>query len=228
MVEPAQIEEWNRTVAGAHPRDVLQFAYSMFSPNITLASSFGMEDVLLIHYAAQVADRPDVFCLNTDLLFPETMALIESIQSRYALTYRDIRPKLTLAEQSAQHGEKLWENNPDACCGIRKVEPLARALGGYTAWITGIRRDQTPNRANAQWIEWDPKFNLIKVNPLVTWTADEVRHVVQSLDIPYNPLHDQGYPSIGCWPCTRPVKAGEDPRAGRWAQFDKTECGLHL
>ncbi|MBX5467919.1 MAG: phosphoadenylyl-sulfate reductase [Firmicutes bacterium] len=210
------------------PRDILAFVYAHAAPNtVTLASSFGLEDVLLLHWAAAITPCPDVFCLDTGLLFPETYALIETLKARYRFRLRRIAPSLTLAQQRATFGPELWRRDPDACCRLRKVEPLGRALEGYAVWITGIRREQTPARRHAQWVEADAATGRIKVNPLAHWTGARVRQAVEALGVPYNPLHDQGYPSLGCWPCTRPVRPGEDPRAGRWPGFAKTECGIH-
>jgi phosphoadenosine phosphosulfate reductase len=131
-------------------------------------------------------------------------------------------------EQAAQHGPRLWERDPDACCALRKVEPLQRALAGFNAWITAIRRDQSPDRGDAPEIEWNAAHGINKINPLVAWTSGDVWAYVREHDVPYNPLHDASYPSIGCWPCTSPVTPGEDSRAGRWRGMAKTECGIHL
>lgn len=210
------------------PEKILTWAFETFGDGVTLASSFGLEDVMLIDIASRVTAQPDVFFLDTDLLFHETYQTVEAIVARYSIRLRRISPALTLAQQTEQHGEALWSHDPDACCGIRKVEPLNRALEGYQAWVTGVRREQSPTRATAEAVEWDAKHGLIKINPLVMLTAENVRDWVRTHDVPYNPLHDQGFPSIGCMPCTRAVKPGEDPRAGRWSGFDKKECGLHI
>ncbi len=207
---------------------VLRWAYQQFGPlEIGLACSFGAEDVALVDMVARLCPGARVFYLDTDVLFPETYALIERVKARYDIDLKRYQPLLTLAEQAARHGEAVWTADPDACCGIRKIEPLKRALGEHEAWITGIRREQAPTRANAQVVEWDAKFGLVKVNPLATWTEQDVWTYILANDVPYNPLHDQGYPSIGCTHCTRAVRQGEDPRAGRWSGFAKTECGLH-
>jgi phosphoadenosine phosphosulfate reductase len=134
---------------------------------------------------------------------------------------------LTPQQQAESHGDALWASHPDQCCQLRKVEPLTRVLQGYDAWITGIRRDQAMSRANAGLIEWDQKFELVKVNPLARWTWTDVWTYIKVYEVPYNPLHDRSYPSIGCTYCTAPVASGDDPRAGRWKNFSKTECGLH-
>jgi phosphoadenosine phosphosulfate reductase len=220
-------DSWNDEYVDRDPRDLLARVYARYGSDVTLASSFGAEDVVLIDMACQVVKTPDVFCLDTGLLFPETYQLIDRIQARYALRFRSIAPRQTVAQQANEFGEALWARNPNQCCALRKVEPLLRALDGRPAWITGIRRDQAPSRQHAALIEWDPAHDLIKVNPLAYWTDVMVWDYIRSHHLEYNPLHDQNYPSIGCLPCTRPVQPGESARAGRWAGFEKTECGLH-
>ena len=208
--------------------ELVSFALERFSPRVAIASSFGAEDVVLIHLAAQAGRDFRVFTLDTDFLFRETYELIDDIERRYKIKVERTRPRLSPEEQAASFGEALWSRQPDRCCNIRKVEPLTHMLGELDAWVTGIRRDQAPTRANARKLEWDAKFSLIKFNPLADWKWGEVWDYIRSHDIPYNPLHDQGYPSIGCTHCTRQVQAGEDLRAGRWTGFQKTECGLHV
>jgi len=214
-------ENWNA-------EEIVRWGLGQFQPNIAIASSFGAEDVVLIDIAARL--RPDfrVFTLDTDFLFPETYALIKQIEGQYGLKIERARSRYTPEEQAAAHGPALWSRQPDQCCNLRKVEPLTEKLCGLTAWITGIRRDQAPTRANAKKLEWDKKFGLVKLNPLADWTWDQVWEYIRANDVPYNPLHDQNYPSIGCTYCTRPVQPGEDQRAGRWSGFQKTECGLHV
>ncbi len=199
-------------------------------PKLGFATGLGVEGCVLLDLAAKEGVALDVFTLDTGLLFPETYALWRRLEARYGITIRAVTPPVTVEEQAARHGDALWARDPDACCKIRKVEPLAAAVAaaGFTAWISAIRRDQTPERANARVVERDAKFGLVKVNPLVRWTSTDVwRHVLAN-DVPYNPLHDQGFPSIGCAPCTTAVAPGEDPRAGRWRGTAKTECGIHL
>ncbi|MGO8734172.1 MAG: phosphoadenylyl-sulfate reductase [Terriglobia bacterium] len=216
----AEAETWSAA-------ELVDFGLQRFSPKIAIASSFGAEDVVLIDLAAQI--RPDfrVFTLDTDFLFPETYALIDDLERRLHIKVERTRPRLTPEEQAQEFGAALWSREPDQCCNIRKVEPLTKKLGDLDAWITGIRRDQAPTRANARKLDWDAKFGLVKINPLADWTWEQVWDYIRSHQVPYNPLHDQSYPSIGCTYCTRPVQAGEDPRAGRWTGFQKTECGLH-
>ncbi|HTJ42531.1 MAG TPA: phosphoadenylyl-sulfate reductase [Kofleriaceae bacterium] len=204
---------------GKSALDILRYAADRFAPRITCATSLGAEDCVLIDLIGSAKLPIDFFTLDTGVLFPETYALWQKLEARYGITIRAVRPVETI--------DRLWETEPDRCCDLRKVKPLRAELGRWGAWITGVRRDQTPDRANAQIVEDDRKFGLIKVNPLVAWTHKDVwRHLVDH-GVPYNPLHDQGYPSIGCEPCTSPVADGEDPRAGRWRGSVKKECGLH-
>ena len=225
VIEEIKLRQAEAETRGA--AELVSFALQQFSPRIAIASSFGAEDVVLIHLAAQV--RPDfrVFTLDTDFLFSETYALIDDLERRYRIKVERTRPRLTPEEQAREFGAALWSREPDQCCNLRKVEPLTKKLSELDAWVTGIRRDQAPTRANARKLDWDAKFGLVKINPLADWTWEQVWEYIRSHEVPYNPLHDQSYPSIGCTYCTRPVQAGEDPRAGRWSGFQKTECGLH-
>ena len=207
--------------------ELIRLALERFDNDAAIASSFGAEDVVLIDLAAKSGLPFRVFTLDTDFLFLETYALIDEIESRYGIEVERCRPKLTPSEQALVHGEALWTREPDRCCGIRKVEPLKEKLATLDAWITGIRRDQAPTRAYARKVEWDEKFGLWKFNPIADWSAEQVWSYIRTNGVAYNPLHDRRYPSIGCTHCTRPVQEGEDPRAGRWAGFAKTECGLH-
>jgi phosphoadenosine phosphosulfate reductase len=207
--------------------EVIAWGRAQFGSDIAIASSFGAEDVVLIDIAAR-AGGVRVFTLDTDFLFPETYTLIDRIESRYALKVERCRASLTPSEQAREHGEALWASRPDACCNLRKVEPLTAKLAELRAWITGIRREQAPTRAKAKRVEWDERFGLVKLNPLVDWTWNDVWQYIHDHDVPYNPLHDAGFPSIGCTYCTRAVAPGEDLRAGRWSGSSKTECGLHV
>ena len=202
------------------PAELLEWAAAEHAPNVAIASSFGAEDVVLIDLAARAGAPVRIFTLDTRVLFPETYALIEQIEERYAVTV-----ERTVPSPGAPDG--LWATDPDRCCYLRKVEPLQQKLATLSAWITGVRRDQAPTRANTRKLEWDAKFGLVKVNPLADWTWAKVWGYIHDHDVPYNPLHDRNYPSIGCTHCTRAVQPGEDPRAGRWSGIAKTECGLH-
>lgn len=207
--------------------EILKLATEKFGTKVTLASSFGAEDVVLIDMLSKIAPATPIFYLDTNKHFAETYETRDRLQNRYGLTFIQMLPVLSLEEQAKIHGDELWKSDPNQCCNIRKVEPLTRVLSQYDAWITGIRREQAPTRANTKKIEWDHKFNLVKFNPLASWTHKDVWNYISAHDVPYNPLHDQNYPSIGCSVCTRQVLPGEDPRAGRWSGFAKTECGLH-
>jgi thioredoxin-dependent adenylylsulfate APS reductase len=206
---------------------VLAFAAERFAPRITFATGFGAEGCVLIDIIARHRLPVDLFTLDTGLLFPETYALWRRLEERYGVVIRAVRPEQTVEEQAAAHGDELWSRDPDRCCALRKLEPLRRALAGFDAWISAIRRDQTPDRANVGVVEPDRRFGLVKVNPLACWSARDVWAHVKAHDVPVNPLHHDGYPSIGCVPCTSRVHPGEDPRAGRWRGRAKTECGLH-
>ncbi|WP_334075689.1 MULTISPECIES: phosphoadenylyl-sulfate reductase [Paenibacillus] len=210
----------------ATPQEVIAWAVETF-PNITFACSFGAEDVVIVDMLQQISPSTDVFYLDTDFHFKETYETRDAMAERYNLDFVRVSPEITPEEQALQYGNELWKSEPNACCNIRKVEPLTRILSKYDAWITGIRRDQAPTRANAKKIEYDVKFGLVKFNPLASWTSEDVWNYIRENDVLYNPLHDRNYPSIGCEHCTRPVMPGEDPRAGRWADSEKTECGLH-
>jgi len=206
--------------------DVLRWAYGEFGDKLCLTCSWQRQSSVLVHMVSELGLDVPVVELDTQLLFPETYATRDALVERYGLKL--IRPGvLSVAEQHKQEGPNLWERNPDRCCHIRKVEPLERALEPYDAWITGIRREQSPTRANARKVEWSERFGVWKVQPLVDWDAKRVQAYIHVNEIPYNPLHDRGYPSIGCIPCTRPVSRDQDERAGRWADSDKIECGIH-
>jgi phosphoadenosine phosphosulfate reductase len=208
------------------PEELLKWAVETF-PSITLACSFGAEDVVLVDMLQKVSPKTDIFYLDTDFHFKETYETRDRLSERYGMSFVQVKPKLTPEEQAALHGEELWKSDPNKCCNIRKVDPLVEILGKYNAWITGIRRDQAPTRANAKKVEYDVKFGLVKFNPLASWTSEDVWNYIRENNVPYNPLHDRNFPSIGCEHCTRPVMPGQDPRAGRWAGTEKTECGLH-
>jgi phosphoadenosine phosphosulfate reductase len=209
------------------PQAVLRWAFAEFGADVALATGFGAEGCVLIDMVARITKGARIFYLDTDLLFPETYALLEQLEARYGIRFERRATRLSLSEQAAEYGEQLWEHQPDLCCQLRKVEPLQEVLTGLRAWITAIRRDQTYARANASIVGRDRKFGLIKINPLATWSIKEVWDYLKQYNVHYNPLYDHGYSSIGCAPCTTLVQIGEDPRAGRWRGMTKTECGLH-
>lgn len=225
-----ELKAWSASFETKPPQDVLAAAIERYGQKMVLACSFGAEDVVLVDMVHRIDPSAPLFYLDTDFLFPETYATRDRIIERYQLKPAQViqvKSLLTPQQQAESHGDALWASHPDQCCQLRKVEPLTRVLKGYDAWITGIRRDQAPSRANAGLIEWDEKFKLIKVNPLARWTWADVWSYIKVYEVPYNPLHDHNYPSIGCTYCTAPVALGDDPRAGRWKSFTKTECGLH-
>ncbi|HEX4485732.1 MAG TPA: phosphoadenylyl-sulfate reductase [Terriglobales bacterium] len=216
-----QAEKWSA-------EEVLRWAFKTYPNKIGMASGFGVEGMVLIDIASRTTKNLEVFTLDTEFLFPETYALIDRVERRYGIQVERLYAELTPEEQERTYGPALWSKTPDQCCNMRKVEPLRKKLASLDAWIAAIRRDQSSARADAGKIQWDNKFQLVKVNPLADWTKQDIWNYVFKHDVPYNPLHDQNYPSIGCTHCTRAVQPGEDSRAGRWAGFSKTECGLHL
>lgn len=222
------IEELAARFEQEPPEAVLRWAFETYGDRVCLACSFGAEDMVLLDMACRLHPGVQVFYLDTGLLFPQTLQLIREASQRYPMRLCPVLPELDLEEQARCHGERLWQRDPHRCCQLRKVEPLRRFLQGYEAWITGIRREQAPTRAAARPVEWDSLFGLVKVNPLVRWGWDDVWEYIRRHRVPHNPLHHQGFPSIGCQPCTTPVRPGEHPRAGRWRGLEKTECGLHL
>jgi len=222
-----QLREASRQLEAATPQDIIRWAVKNYFPQLTMATAFGPEGCVILHMLAEIEPRTPVFNLDTGYQFKETLELRDRIAQRYGIEVELKKPATTVAEYEAQHGGPLYRTNPDQCCFDRKVSILREAAVGMKAWMSGIRRDQSPDRAGAPIVGWDKKFGLVKVSPLANWTQGDVWKLILDHDIPYNPLHDQGYTSIGCFPCTRAVLFGEDERAGRWSGFAKTECGLH-
>jgi len=223
-----QIADASAKLEGEKPQTILRWAVQTFHPRLTMATAFGAEGCCILHMLAEIEPGVHIFNLETGYQFAETLQLRERIKERYGIAVEFVRPETTVQEYEAEHGGPLHVHRPDQCCHDRKILPLRRAVVGYDAWISAIRRDQTDHRAVAGVVQWDAKFSLVKINPLLSWTHKDVWNFIVKHDVPYNPLHDQGYPSIGCWPCTRPVAPGEDERAGRWAGKAKKECGLHV
>ena len=204
---------------------VLRWAGETFGESFAITSS--MADGLLAHLASRVIPGVHVVFLNTGYHFAETIGTRDWITSVLPITLIDVQPPKTVAEQDAEFGPKLYERDPDLCCSLRKVQPLAATLAGYLAWGSGVRRDESPTRAGTRLVDWDARRGMVKVNPRAAWTQDVVDAYVTEHQVPVNPLFELGYGSIGCAPCTRPVAPGEDPRAGRWAGKNKIECGIH-
>jgi phosphoadenosine phosphosulfate reductase len=209
------------------PGEVLRWAFSTYGEDIALATGMGVEGMALLDMAHRINPNLKVFTGDTEFLFPETYDLIERVESRYGITIERLYSDLTPHDQERAYGTALWASDPDQCCNLRKVEPLRRKLATLDAWVTAIRRDQTSARAAIRKIDWDQKFDLVKISPLADWTREQVWSYVLENNVPYNPLHDRNFPSIGCTHCTRAVLPGEDQRAGRWSGSGKVECGLH-
>jgi len=205
---------------------VLRWAGETFGDDFAVTSS--MADGLLSHLASRAVPGVNVVFLDTGYHFAETIGTRDWVSGVMPITLVNVQPAQTVAEQDAEYGGKLHDRDPDLCCSLRKVQPLAKALAGYTAWGSGVRRDESPTRAGTPVVDWDAKRGMVKVNPLAAWTQDDVDAYITEHRVPVNPLQEIGYSSIGCAPCTRPVAPGEDPRAGRWAGRGKTECGLHV
>ena len=223
-----ELKQANAMLAGSTPELVLRWGFENFAPHIVQATGFGPEGIVLMHMLSEIRPETRIFYLDTDLLFPETYALRDELVRRLGIRLERVHAGLSLGQQAARYGDKLWEVDPDSCCYIRKVAPQRQYLSGYRAWITGIRRDQTIFRADAGLVEWDQTNKMVKLNPLAAWSNAQVWDYIRAHDLPYNSLHDAGYPSIGCRTCTKAVRPGEDQRSGRWAGSSKTECGIHL
>ena len=209
----------------ASAEDLLRWTDENFGGNYIVASN--MQDGVLVDLAAKVRPGVDVLFLDTGYHFVETIGTRDAVEAVYDVKVVNVRPELSVAEQDAAHGKDLFARDAAACCGMRKVEPLGKSLKNYSAWVTGIRRVEAPTRANAPLISWDKAFGLVKINPLAAWSDDDMQDYVDSNGILVNPLVYEGYPSIGCAPCTAKPIEGADPRSGRWAGQAKTECGLH-
>ncbi len=212
----------------ASPREIIAWAVDNYYPKLGMATAFGPEGCVILHYLAEIQPKVFVFNLDTGYQFPETLRLRDRVAERYGIEVELVQPELSVVEYEAAHGGPLYKTHPDRCCADRKVKLLERVAAGLDAWMSGIRRDQSTDRAKAPIVGWDKKFGLVKISPLANWTKQDVWKLITDEDIPYNALHDQGYSSIGCWPCTRATLFGEDERAGRWSGFAKTECGLHV
>jgi phosphoadenosine phosphosulfate reductase len=223
----AEISRETVRLETAEPQLILQWVVRRFAPRFTMATAFGPEGMVLIHMLAEIAPDTPIFNLDTGYQFKETLDLREEVKRRYGIAVEMKRPSTSVEEFERKHGGPLYRTNPDQCCLDRKVKVLEQAVVGMHAWASAIRRDQSADRAKAPIVGWDKKFSLVKVSPLANWSKQKVWGFITQHNIPYNPLHDQGYSSIGCWPCTRSVLLGEDERAGRWSGFAKTECGLH-
>lgn len=223
----ADLAAASRMLEAAAPPEIIRWAVERFGERLTMATAFGPEGCLIIHWLATIAPRTFVFNLETGYQFPETLALRDRIAARYGIEVSLERPEMSPSDYERLHGGPVYRTDSNRCCADRKITVIERVLQRFDAWMSGIRRDQSPDRAAAPIVGWDHKFGVVKISPLANWTKARVWDAILKEDIPYNPLHDLGYVSIGCQPCTRPVTSGEDERAGRWSGTAKTECGLH-
>jgi phosphoadenosine phosphosulfate reductase len=218
-------ERAGRELEQAPALDILRWADETFGARMCVASS--MADAVLVHLAARVRPGVDVIFLDTGYHFPETIGTRDAVAVTLDVNLITLTPRQTVSEQDAEHGPRLHDRDPDRCCALRKVAPLEQGLRGYEAWVTGLRREDAPNRAGIPVVSWDANRRKVRISPIARWTQADLDAYIAEHDVLVNPLRFDGYPSIGCAPCTRRVRSGEDPRAGRWAGQAKTECGLH-
>ena len=224
----AELAEHSERLESATPEEIIVWASERFGTRLTMATAFGPEGCVILSMLARIAPETYVFNLDTGYQFQQTLDLRDRIEEKYGLAVDMLKPELSVPEYEVLHGGPLYKTNPTQCCFDRKIKLLKQGIQGKHAWMSGIRRDQSDDRAQAAIVGWDKKFSVVKISPLANWTKQEVWKRIMSEGIPYNPLHDQNYPSIGCWPCTRALKPGEtDERSGRWGGTAKTECGLH-
>ena len=223
----AELGEVSQGLETARPDEIIRWGVERFGDRLTMGTAFGPEGMTILYLLSKISPTTHVFNLETGYQFQETLDLRDAVLSKYGIEVHCMRPDLTVTEYEAKHGGPLYETDPNQCCFDRKISVLRRSIVGRHAWISAIRRDQSPDRAKAPIVGWDAKFEMVKINPLANWTKQDVWKLITREDIPYNPLHDQGYTSIGCQPCTRAVLFGEDEREGRWSGTGKTECGLH-
>lgn len=221
------LENVSHSLERATPQEILSWAVATFGQKFVVATAFGAEGMLIIHWLAKIAPQTPIFNLDTGYQFAETLAMVERVRERYGIEIELVRPELSVPQYEQLHKGPVYSHAPDQCCRDRKLIPLRKRLSGVAAWASAIRRDQSPDRSVVPIVGWDRKFEIVKISPLANWTKKQVWQTILAENVPYNPLHDQGYPSVGCQPCTRCVLAGEDERSGRWAGFKKTECGLH-
>jgi phosphoadenosine phosphosulfate reductase len=223
-----EIEQLALRFESSSVEDILEWAVDRFAPHLVMTSNFGAEGVVVIDKLARIAPQTPVVYLDTGFQFAETDRLKERIRERYRINIVEQRAELSVGEQNRVYGKRLYERDSDLCCRIRKVEPLKRALAGYDGWIAALRRDQSPTRANIRVVEWNARHELVKIHPLAAWTRRDVWDYITRHKLPYHPLYDDGYTSIGCEPCTQRVAAGAHERSGRWEGKGKLECGIHL
>ncbi|MEX0594466.1 MAG: phosphoadenylyl-sulfate reductase [Balneolaceae bacterium] len=223
-----QIDVLNDRFEGHHADDLLRWAWDTFAEKAVLGTGFGPSGLFLIHRLVEMDLPLPIFYLDTQLLFEQTYRLRDELEEKLGITIHQILPEHSVKEQAVQEGDELWNRDPDRCCYLRKVKPLQGYLADKQAWITGIRRHQADTRATTPVIGWEANHEVIKLNPVAAYSGEEIWDYIHDLDLPYNPMHDEGYPSIGCIPCTSPVEDGEDERDGRWRGDEKVECGIHF
>jgi phosphoadenosine phosphosulfate reductase len=231
-ISPEEVRQLAAKFEDAPLTDVLRWIWEKFGTRAGIGTSFQGAGLVMIDHALKAGLNFPVFTLDTNLLFPETYELKSRLENHWGIAIEGVQPELTLEKQGAEYHPELWKKSPDVCCSLRKVEPLQKKLGQLAVWITGVRRQQSDTREKTQILElyhFDILRDLyiLKANPMANWSRDAVWEHIKSNGIPYNALHDRGYRSIGCWPCTRLTSAGENERAGRWTGFDKSECGIH-
>jgi phosphoadenosine phosphosulfate reductase len=207
--------------------DLLGWAIETFGNGLSIGTGFGASGIVLMDLALQINPDVDIFYIDTGYFFPETLALIRQLEDHYQRSLRRVATDITVEQQAKRYGPDLYANDPNLCCQIRKVGPLKKALADSTAWVTALRHDQSSTRRDVSMVKWNERYNVVKIAPLAYWTEADIWQHVHERRLPYNTLHDQNYPSVGCWPCTKAVSEGDDLRAGRWQGTEKKECGLH-
>lgn len=229
-ISSSELDRLNQQFETAEPGEILSWGYETFGREMVLGTGFGSSGVYLIHQLQMYGIEIPIFYLDTNLLFDSTYELRDTLEARYNIDITKVTPELSLKEQAARFGDEFWNRNPNQCCFYRKVLPLRNYLSDKKAWVTGIRRSQSETRNQVRIVDWDEENEVIKINPVAHWNGENIWDEIHRLDLPYNPMHDEGYPSIGCIPCTQPVDASKesDDRNGRWNGSDKTECGIHF
>jgi phosphoadenosine phosphosulfate reductase len=227
-VDAQTVEYFAQQLENSAPQDILRWAAETFGDYLSIVTSFQPTGIVTLHMLQEIAPRTPVITLDTGVLFPETYALIDDLETRFNLNLIRVTPELNLDQQAAQYGDNLWQRDPNQCCNIRKTLPLQNALAGFDAWVTGLRRDQSAKRSTIPVVSWDERYGLVKLCPFANWTEDMIWTYIQAHELPYNELHDNGYPSIGCQFCTKAATDSTDLRSGRWVNQQKTECGIHF
>jgi len=227
-IQHPEIETLQAELHNAYPQTILRRAVDMFGDDLVVVTSFQPTGIVTLHMLQEIAPHLSILTVDTNLLFDETYQLMDQLEREWGLNLIRVRPSQSVAEQAQTHGNALWLDEPNKCCELRKVIPLKDALQGYQAWISGVRRDQSASRSETAVVSWDKRNEKVKFCPFATWTESMIWTYIHTYNLPCNALHTQGYSSIGCFPCTQAVKAGDDLRAGRWVQHAKTECGIHV